>query len=199
MLKKLTLIMLSPFLVFAATAPSQLSAQHAHPSPYAGQQLRDIKSLSAEDIAELQRGGGWGMARAAELNGMPGPAHLLELKDEIELSTDQLERITALYQDMQTKAVEEGEKFIAHERELDRRFRDATINDDDLRAILAVIAESRSRLRYIHLSTHLKTPAILSRKQIDTYNTLRGYGASPCQRIPEGHDPVMWRRHNNCD
>ncbi|WNK01264.1 hypothetical protein L2D14_07500 [Thalassospiraceae bacterium LMO-JJ14] len=197
MLKKLTLIMLSPVFIFAAQ--TQLSAQHAHPSPYAGQQLREIKSLSAEDIAELQRGGGWGLARAAELNGMPGPAHLLELKDEIALSAEQIERITALYQDMHAKAVEEGEKFIAHERELDRRFRDATMNDADLRALLAEIAESRARLRFIHLSTHLMTPTILSRKQIDRYNTLRGYGASPCLSVPEGHDPVMWRRHNNCD
>jgi hypothetical protein len=48
-------------------------------------QSRAIKSLSDNDINELRRGGGWGLALAAELNGMPGPAHLLELKDKIPL------------------------------------------------------------------------------------------------------------------
>jgi len=45
-------------------------AQH---SEYSGDEDRAIKSLSADDIEELRRGGGWGFARAAELNGVPGP------------------------------------------------------------------------------------------------------------------------------
>ena len=53
-------------------------------------QSRAIKSLSESDIQELRRGGGWGLALPAELNGMPGPVHLLELKDQIPLATDQV-------------------------------------------------------------------------------------------------------------
>ena len=67
---------------------SGAGAAETHPSPYVGQDTRPIKSLSADDILELRRGGGWGLAKAAELNGMPGPAHLLELKDEIPLSPE---------------------------------------------------------------------------------------------------------------
>lgn len=54
-------------------------AQHNHgaDSPYTGMQDRAIKSLSDADIRELRRGGGWGHALPAEINGMPGPAHLL--------------------------------------------------------------------------------------------------------------------------
>ena len=65
-------------------------AQHNHgpQTPYDGMQHRAIKSLSDRDIQELRRGGGWGLALAAELNGMPGPAHLLELKDQIPLTPD---------------------------------------------------------------------------------------------------------------
>jgi hypothetical protein len=67
--------------------PLSSLAQHSHvtQTPYAGMQSRAIKSLSDNDINELRRGGGWGLALAAELNGMPGPAHLLELKDKIPL------------------------------------------------------------------------------------------------------------------
>ncbi|NBS95027.1 MAG: hypothetical protein EBT08_02540 [Betaproteobacteria bacterium] len=53
-------------------------------------QSRAIKSLSDSDIQELRWDGGWGLALPAELNGMPGPVHLLELKDQIPLATDQV-------------------------------------------------------------------------------------------------------------
>ena len=46
--------------------------------PYAGQQVRTIKALSDDDIAALRKGEGMGMARAAELNGYPGPKHVLD-------------------------------------------------------------------------------------------------------------------------
>ena len=45
--------------------------------PYAGQQARTIKALSDDDLAALRKGEGMGMAKAAELNGYPGPAHVL--------------------------------------------------------------------------------------------------------------------------
>jgi hypothetical protein len=35
--------------------------------------------------------------------------------------------------------------------------------------------------------------------QIDEYNRLRGYFSDdPCANIPVGHDPQMWKMHNNC-
>ena len=47
--------------------------------PYAGQEARSIKALSDDDIAALRKGEGMGMAKAAELNGYPGPVHVLSL------------------------------------------------------------------------------------------------------------------------
>lgn len=41
--------------------------------------------------------------------------------------------------------------------------------------------------------------AILSAEQVARYNTLRGYAENPGASVPEGHDPVMRRRHNNCN
>lgn len=152
-----------------------LAAQPAHTSGYAGQEAREIKSLSRGDIAELRRGGGWGLARAAELNGVPGPVHLLEMKDRIALSEDQAGDISALYKDMKGKAIAQGEKLIALERRLDRHFSSGTITDEILRGLLTDIAAARRALRYIHLAAHLATPEILSAAQIDKYNALRGY------------------------
>ena len=156
----------------ANAAPQNHSAHH---SAYSGQQNRSIKSLSSKDVAELRQGGGWGFAKAAELNGMPGPAHLLELKDEISLTPDQTTAIKSLHQDMQRQAIAKGERFIALEKQLDHAFKTQNITDHRLRTLLSAIAEVREELRYIHLSAHLKTPKILTQAQISRYNFLRGY------------------------
>lgn len=161
--------------------PASALAQHAHQpgqehsSPYAGQESRETKSLSEEDIATLRTGGGWELAKPAELNGIPGPAHLLEMKDEIELTPEQVEVIEAAYQGMRTAAIAEGQRYISGERRLDESFRRGVVTEKSLRTALEDIERSRSALRYIHLSTHLKMPAILTEEQIRRYNTLRGY------------------------
>jgi hypothetical protein len=85
----LALFMCMPFLTLA-------QHNYAGQTPYAGLQNRAIKSLSDSDINELRRGGGWGLALAAELNGMPGPSHLLELKDKIPLAPDQVDKTQVL-------------------------------------------------------------------------------------------------------
>ena len=42
-------------------------------SPYAGQESREIKSLSPAEVDGYLAGAGMGFAKAAELNGYPGP------------------------------------------------------------------------------------------------------------------------------
>lgn len=58
-------------------------------SPYAGEQSRSIKSLSQQETADYLSGKGMGFAKAAELNGYPGPGHVLELADKLALSPTQ--------------------------------------------------------------------------------------------------------------
>ena len=175
-------------------------AQHSHvpPSPYAGQQGRAIKGLSQDDMAELRRGGGWGLAKAAELNGMPGPAHLLELKHEIALSAGQVSAIEAIFERMRADAIAEGERLIARERTLEQAFQTRAVTEQSLRRMLDEIGASRSALRYIHLAAHLQVSALLSAEQVARYNALRGYAGNPCAVMPPGHDPALWRRHNGC-
>ena len=47
-------------------------------------QTRSIKALSDQQIADLGAGRGMGLALAAELNGYPGPSHVLELADKLD-------------------------------------------------------------------------------------------------------------------
>lgn len=182
-----------------AALPLASLAQHSHvPSPYAGFETRAIKSLSDTDLAELRRGGGWGLALAAELNGVPGPAHLLELRDEIGLSPDQVAAIEAIFAAMQADAIAAGERLIAAEEAIEAAFRAGGLDDATLRGLIDEAAAARAALRFVHLSRHLSTPPLLTPAQIARYKALRGYGSDPCDAVPAGHDPAMWRRHNNC-
>ena len=45
-----------------------------------------------------------GYARAAELNHYPGPMHVLELAESLELSADQLRRTQALFETVKEEA-----------------------------------------------------------------------------------------------
>lgn len=192
-----------PFSLFLASLPSGVTAQdHRHTgstSPYAGWETRAIKSLSNADIEELRRGGGWGLALAAELNGAPGPAHLLELKDEIWLSADQVAEISAIHAAMKHEAMAVGERFIAAEEAIERAFVRAELDEEQLRSLIEQSAAARAELRFVHLSRHLLTPPLLTDAQVERYEVLRGYSPDQCASVPEGHDPAIWRRHNGCD
>ena len=144
-------------------------------SPYAGQEDRAIKTFSDQDIDDLENGRGWELAKAAELNGVPGPAHLLEMKTEIGLSPEQEVEIRTLFETMKSQAIPLGKRLVALERELNQAFAKREIDADRLRALLAEIATVQSELRYVHLATHLGTPDVLAPAQIAAYNRLRGY------------------------
>jgi len=187
-------------LIFSICLPLSSLAQHSHEvqTPYAGMQNRAIKSLSDNDINELRRGAGWGLALAAELNGMPGPTHLLELKDQIPLALEQVAKTQALLNEMRKAALPTGERLIAAEKALEAAFANGKVDESSLRRLLADSEAARSELRFIHLSQHYKTVQFLKPEQIKRYNILRGYAEDPCKNIPAGHNPEMYKRHMGC-
>src|ERR1019366_8686260 len=79
-------------LAFATSAGAQ--------TPYAGMQTRSIKALSDQQIADLGAGRGMGLALAAEMNGYPGPSHVLELADRLDLSAEQRASVQQLFDSM---------------------------------------------------------------------------------------------------
>lgn len=179
----------SIFLATLFAAAAMAEAAPPEPSPYAGQEARPIKSLSAQDIDDLRNGRGWGMAKAAELNGVPGPTHLLELANEIGLDAAQVAKLRTIKDEMTAQAKPLGEKLIALEAELDRQFADAIVSESSLRELLTQIATTRSELRYTHLATHFKTPPLLTAAQIAAYNRLRGYTPSAPSDAAHGDNP----------
>jgi hypothetical protein len=144
--------------------------------PYAGQQARTIKALSDDDIAALRKGEGMGMAKAAELNGYPGPVHVLALAAQLKLTETQQRDVTTIFERMRAASKPFGGELIAQEQALDQLFAKGEITPDRLSAATAMIGELQGRLRSVHLVAHLETRALLDADQIALYQQLRGYG-----------------------
>jgi len=162
--------------LLAASLPIGVIAQH---SPYAGEAARPVKALSDQEIGDYLAGKGMGYAKAAELNGYPGPAHVLELGSRMQLTAEQRAQTHAVFVSMQTDAVTVGRALIDRERALDAAFAAKSITPESLANEVQEIAALQGRLREIHLKAHLAESAILSAEQIAKYNELRGYGQQP--------------------
>ena len=147
----------------------------SNPTPYVGFETRDVKTLSTDRQEGLKRGAGLGYALAAELNGYPGPIHVLELADQLGLDADQKSRAQRAFEKMRKDAIAAGEALIAAEAHLDRLFALKQVSYDRIDAQTAVAAGQEARLRAIHLKAHLEIAEILTPEQTESYNRLRGY------------------------
>jgi Spy/CpxP family protein refolding chaperone len=153
------------------TAPSLAQLQQ----PYAGLAARSIKALSEQQIADLRAGRGMGLALAAELNGYPGPMHVLEFADSLHLSDQQRAKMQELFAAMKAEAIPLGEQLIAQEADLDRKFANKTITPASLAASTDAIGSTHAALRQAHLKYHLSTVEVLTPAQVQHYAELRGY------------------------
>lgn len=168
-------------LLLAAPARAQPS------NGYAGQQTRDIKALSSQEQSDLLAGRGMGLARAGELNQHPGPAHVLELRDKLGLTPDQVAAVQASFRRMEAAAKPLGAELVARERDLDAQFRQRTMTPARLGPDTEAIGSLQGRLRAIHLAAHLETRAVLSPAQIAAYDMLRGYAGGDAPAPAHGH------------
>jgi Spy/CpxP family protein refolding chaperone len=173
-------------LIMLFMTPALAVAQHGH-SPYAGQETRAIKALSAEEIQALLGGQGMGLAKAAELNHYPGPRHVLDLATQLQLSEPQRTETQQIYDRMHQEAVRLGTLIVDKERELDRLFTVEAIDSHTLQSLTKQIAQLRGDLRVAHLQAHVEMKRVLSREQIDMYDALRGYTVSTVPAPDTGH------------
>ncbi len=130
-----------------------------------------------------------GMALAGELNGYPGPSHVLELRGPLGLSTFQLAAVQASFEHMQAAARPLGAELVERERFLDGGFRAATVTPDRVAADTEAIGMLQGRLRAVHLAAHLEMRDLLTLNQVARYDELRGYGAgsaAPAKVAPSG-------------
>ena len=197
-----TLLILSSPIVLASCASEKHSdpatTDHAHmtdgSSPYAGMEGRRVKALSESEIEQLLSGQGMGFAMPAELSGLPGPKHVLELATELELTDDQRRETQAVYDRMNTEARALGTKLIEAEESIDAAMADpSSVDSTEVMDLLAVSAQIRGKLRWSHIRAHIEQTEILTEDQRLEYVSLRGYDSEhkhdPATHGHDGHKP----------
>ena len=149
----------------------------------AGQEEREIKSLSTEEIESYLSGDGMGLAKAAELNHYPGPRHVLDWAEKLRLAEKQLARTKEIYQAMHQEAVALGKLIVEKERMLNGLFVDRKIDKTQLDSLVSEIAKFQGNLRATHLTAHLQMKEVLSPEQIAAYDAIRGYVSTREQEL----------------
>ncbi|MDQ5848442.1 MAG: Spy/CpxP family protein refolding chaperone [Pseudomonadota bacterium] len=148
---------------------------HAQHKPYAGEQQRDIKALSADEIKQYLEGAGMGYAKSAELNHYPGPVHALELADPLRLTSEQRAQTRRLMEEHRAEARGIGAKLVEAERALEAAFRTGKVDQASLAEAVRKAAALQGDYRLSHLETHRRLRAILTDDQVVSYDSLRGY------------------------
>lgn len=185
----LKFIAATALLVSGASAFSQkmVPLEHRHDlehtakttNAYAGQQARAIKALSDTQVNDMLAGKGMELAKAAELNGYPGPMHTLELADALHLSPVQREATAQLLAQHKAEVRALGKQWVEAERQLDQAFAHHHIDTTGLTLLTQHTGEIQAKVRNAHLETHLKQAQLLTPQQITQYSVLRGYSDTP--------------------
>lgn len=134
----------------------------------------ESRTLAAAEVEGLLQGRGMGMAAVAEMNGYPGPAHVLELKEELQLTPDQRFATSRLLGLMQGQVRALGQRIVEAEQQLDAAMSEGRLSREQVRQHIQNIASLRSQLRYTHIDAHLQQQKILKPEQIARYYELRG-------------------------
>jgi Spy/CpxP family protein refolding chaperone len=121
---------------------------------------------------------GAGQAKYAEMNGYPGPKHVLDLADTLKLNQMQKKKVKEIFNEMESRAKELGQRIVRIEEEMNTAFRQGLVNEKSIKDDSEQIGRLRGRLRAVHLVAHLKTKELLSKEQRDLYKVLRNAGTS---------------------
>lgn len=119
-----------------------------------------------------------GYARAAELNHYPGPAHVLELGEQLALTDKQRDAARSMMKVHRAQAQAIARQRVEAERTLEMLFRSASVYERELAAAVQRVAMLEGEYRLAHLETHRRMQSLLTPEQIQLYDRLRGY-ASP--------------------
>jgi len=130
----------------------------------------------------LREGRGMGLARAAEINGYPGPRHVLEQAETLELTGEQRAATAELMARVREQAPALGEKILAAEAELNAMFAEGGVTGEAMEEKLAEIAELNAELRAVHLNAHLDQAALLTDAQKAAYQPMHQAGGAQGER-----------------
>jgi Spy/CpxP family protein refolding chaperone len=180
-LRPLILVVLSTATAWLTMTPSGATAQSPR-SMVTGQPFAPYVAngdttygLSQREGQRLLAGRGMGLARPAEMNGYPGPMHVLDLADELALTPEQQQQARTTRERVMTEAPALGRQIVEKELTLDRIFRDGSADEARVRTLTREIAQLRAELRALHLQAHLVMQRALAVDQVRTYMEARGH------------------------
>lgn len=129
--------------------------------------------LSPQQVEGLLAGRGMGLSMPAEMNGKPGPLHVLEHADALGLSEAQRRIAAELVAGMKATAIPLGQEMVTGETRLDAAFAATSTDATAAKAMVTEIAALQGRLRWVHLEAHLAMAAALTPEQTARYRQLR--------------------------
>lgn len=157
-------------------APAAQARQNAYAEQHAGVNDPLLKHLTAAQIRGLQNAAGLGLAKPAELHGMPGPKHVLELADDLDLTDEQRAQTQGAYEQMRERALTLGEAVLVAERRVGEQMRRRPeAIEGEVAIALDEAAEAWRALARVHIEAHAEMMTILTGEQVERYSALRGY------------------------
>ena len=159
-------------LALAQSGHGQRPGAHGHGRDDAQAHHR-VEAYLQEFDQVVADGRGFGLAFAADQNGYPGPLHVLELQDQLQLTPEQEARMQALFAAMLAEARAGAARLAAAEARLRGVFAGGAADAAAVRAAVADAERARTEVRLVHLLTHLETRDLLSQAQRRTYHQLR--------------------------
>lgn len=168
-----------------AVAAGAAAAQHGT-GHYGDLRDRPVKALSAQQLDDLREGRGMGLSLPAELNRVPGPLHVLELREVLALSVEQAEQVGRIRDEMRSAARRIGGEIIDGETALERAFGSGAADESVVTSATTRLGRLHGELRAVHLIAHLRTAKLLTPAQIAAYDEARGYAKAAGQH-GKGH------------
>ncbi|MEM8554773.1 MAG: hypothetical protein AAGF71_08090 [Pseudomonadota bacterium] len=178
------LTLIGPLRALAAVLACVSAPALADFSSDAGEHARDVAAQGPEDLAALEAGQNWGLARPAERNGYPEPVYEWEVSDALGVRADQIARVETIWADMRAEARALGAGFSAAEAALGTAFKSGETDTErlaDPTFSAAAAAHAAADLRDAGIAAHMATEPVLTRHRIAMDTWPRGYGGT------EGH------------
>jgi Spy/CpxP family protein refolding chaperone len=127
----------------------------------------------------IGEGRGFGMAFVADQQDYPGPLHVIELKDRLNLTPEQDAKTQTLLAAMFAESRPKGERLLEAERKLGSLFTEGKADEGSIRSAVAEVERARGDVRLVHLMFHLKTRDLLTAEQRRLYHEARWSGHRP--------------------
>ena len=133
-----------------------------------------LGGVSEQEKEALLKGAGLGAGMIAMMNGYPGPKHVLEMGDELELTAEQRESIGTIYGNVKAKSVELGTELVEKDEALAALFTSGSVSTGDVEKLAREIGELQGRVRAEHLNAHVETFDALTPAQREQLSSMQG-------------------------